>query len=138
MSTLEQVLVLVDPVSCGVAALERALTELDPSRHEPTLLVVAKAPPGGASDDPNHSAEFAHADAALATYRRMLAEAGFTVEGWVTPDRREQMTREIEAAGRYARALAVSPSGAWRRLVKRDVTQVLETVGIDTELRCSR
>lgn len=131
----EKVLVLVDPVSCGGPALERALTSLHPDRHELTVLVVAKAPLASRGD--GSSAEFAFADSALAVYRRTAESAGFGVEGWVTPDRREQMAREIRASGPYARALAVSPSGMWRRLMKRDVSHLLETVGIHTSLHCS-
>lgn len=136
MSNREKVLVLVDPVSCGVRSLERAMADLDPERHSPTLLVVARDP-SGSGDDGHAAPEFAYADAALATYREILARAGFTVDGWVAPDRRSQLRREVEARGPYGRALAVSPSGRWRRLVERDVTGMLHSVGIPAELHCN-
>lgn len=135
----ERVLLLVDPVSCGAPALERAMVDLHPDRHALTILVVATAPlPGSDAGDPTYSAEFAYADAALAGYRRTAEEAGFEVDGWVTPDRSEQILREIEASTPYARALAVSPSGTWRRLMKRDVSRLLETAGLETTLHCTR
>lgn len=135
----ERVLLLVDPVSCGAPALQKAMVNLHPDRHALTLLVVATAPPSGSdAGDPTYSAEFAYADAALAGYRRIAEEAGFEVDGWVTPDRRDQIIREIEASTPYDRALAVSPSGTWRRLRKRDVSRLLETAGLETTLHCTR
>lgn len=135
----ERVLLVVDPVSCGAPALERAMAGLHPDLHALTFLVVAKAPSiGSDAADLAYSAEFAYADSALAGYLRTAEEAGFEAGGWVTPDRREQMIREIEAAPPYTRALAVSPSGTWRRLMKRDLTQLLETVGLETTLHCTR
>lgn len=133
----ERVLVLVDPVSCGEPALERALTSLHPDRHELTISVIARAPLAGDADDP-YSADFAFADSALALYRRKARAAGFAVDGWVTPDRREQMMREVRASEPFDRALAVSPSGTWRRLLKRDVSHLLEAAGVDTSLACAR
>lgn len=135
----ERVLLLVDPVSCGAPALEMALVELHPASHAVTILVVAKAPSiGSDAADPAYSSQFAYADSALARYLRTAEEAGFEADGWVTPDRREQILREIEASPPYTRALAVSPSGTWRRLVKRDVTQLLEAAGLETTLHCTR
>lgn len=135
----ERILLLVDPVSCGAPALERALADLHPEGHALTILVVPKAPlPGSETSDPTYSAEFAYADTALAGYRRTAEEAGFAVDGWVTPDRRDQIIREIQASTPYARALAVSPSGTWRRLMKRDISELLETAGLETTLHCTR
>lgn len=135
----DRILMLVDPVSCGGTALEKAMVDLDPDRHALTILVVAKAPAAGPeAGEPTYSAEFAYADSALAEYRRTAEERGFEADGWVTPDRREQIIREIEASAPHARARAVSPSGTWRRLMKRDVTQLLERAGLETTLHCTR
>lgn len=134
----ERVLVAIDPVSCGRPALERALGQLDPNRHRLTLLVVAKTPPGEPGEHATDPADFAYAGSALAMHQRTAEDAGFEVDGWVSPDRRAQITREIEASGPYDRALAVSPSGTWRRLTNRDTTRLLEALGIETSLQCVR
>ncbi|MFP3914970.1 MAG: hypothetical protein ACLFWM_08850 [Actinomycetota bacterium] len=137
LETRERILLVVDPVSCGETALERALAGLDPDRHALTLLVVAKAPPSGDATLMPVSG-FAHAQASLAVYRRVAEEAGFPLDGWVTPDRPQQIAREVEASGPYDRALAVSPSGVRRRLLRQDLSRLLETIGIDTALACAR
>jgi hypothetical protein len=133
----ERVLVAVDPVRCGQPALERALGQLDPDRQALTVLVVAKTPPGrppGAT----HPTGFEYSDSALTAYRRTAEVAGFEMDGWVTPERRDQIVREIEASGPYDRALALSPSGVWQRLKRQDTAQLLEKVGIETSLQCVR
>lgn len=139
LTTKERILVVVDPVECGQPALERALGELDPNRHQLTLAVMAVNVPAGVADamgaegiDPAFGYAGVTANALVAA----TTEMGFEASGWVAPARREQLETEIAAIGPFDEARAVSPAGRWRRLRGIDAGHILETMGYPTIVSC--
>lgn len=132
----DRLLVAIDPVSCGSPPWKAALEGLDPGGHALTMLVLAGVPPStaAAADD---GADLAYSDSVLPPYRQTTAQAGgFDVEAWETPNRQDQIVREVERSGPYDTAVAVVPSRRLRR--NRDITQLLESVGNETSLQCVR
>jgi hypothetical protein len=139
LTTKERILVVVDPVECGQPALERALRELDPNRHELTLAVIAVNVPAAVEDAmgaEGTNPAFGYAGVTANALVGTATEMGFETTGWVAPARREQLETEIAAIGPFDEARAVSPAGRWRRLRGIDAGHILETMGYPTIVSC--